>query len=168
MQRLNSGRLDDHEHPIVSRTCAISSVNWAEVVQKSIAGGVDVDGLREDVEALGLSILPFTVEEAETAGRLWLQTRSCGLSLGDRALVTGTGGVEGAEHSRSPGRVASFGGKRTVAVAARSGGSGQSGRDKRGVPRWAGSGLRYRSGRPPRQSASNMGSIVPLPCSSCK
>ena len=35
---------------------AISSVNWAEVVQKSIAGGVDVDGLREDVEALGLSI----------------------------------------------------------------------------------------------------------------
>ena len=35
---------------------AISSVNLAEVVQKSIAGGVDVDGLREDVEALGLSI----------------------------------------------------------------------------------------------------------------
>lgn len=67
---------------------AISSVNWAEVVQKSIAGGVDVDGLREDVEALGLSILPFTPEEAETAGRLWLQTRSCGLSLGDRACMS--------------------------------------------------------------------------------
>ena len=67
---------------------AISSVNWAEVVQKSIAGGVDVDGLREDVEALGLSLLPFTAEEAETAGRLWLQTRSCGLSLGDRACLS--------------------------------------------------------------------------------
>jgi ribonuclease VapC len=52
---------------------AISSVNWAEVVQKSIAGGVEVDGLREDVEALGLSILLFTVEEAESAGRLWLR-----------------------------------------------------------------------------------------------
>ena len=39
---------------------AISSVNWAEVMQKSIAGGVDVDGLREDVEALGLNIFPFT------------------------------------------------------------------------------------------------------------
>ena len=39
---------------------AISSVNWAEMVQKSIAGGVDVDGLREEVEALGLSIFPFT------------------------------------------------------------------------------------------------------------
>jgi len=66
----------------------ISSVNWAEVVQKSIAGGVDVDGLREDVEALGLSLLPFTLEEAETAGRLWLQTRSYGLSLGYRACLS--------------------------------------------------------------------------------
>jgi ribonuclease VapC len=66
---------------------AISSVNWAEVVQKSIAGGVEVDGLREDVEALGLSILPFTPEEAETAGRLWLQTRSSCLSLGLRLGV---------------------------------------------------------------------------------
>lgn len=67
---------------------AISSVNWAEVVQKAIAGGIDIDGLREDVEALGLSLLPFTPEEAETAGRLWLQTRSCGLSLGDRACLS--------------------------------------------------------------------------------
>jgi hypothetical protein len=32
---------------------AISSVNWVEVVQKSIAGGVDVDDLREDVKAWG-------------------------------------------------------------------------------------------------------------------
>ena len=38
---------------------AISRGNWTEVVQKSIAGGVDVDGLREGVEALGLSIPPF-------------------------------------------------------------------------------------------------------------
>jgi ribonuclease VapC len=67
---------------------AISIVNWAEVVQKSIAGGVEVDGLREDVEGLGLSILPFTLEEAETAGRPWLETRSCGLSLGDRACLS--------------------------------------------------------------------------------
>ena len=39
---------------------AFSIVNWAEVVQNSIAGGVNVDGLCEDGEALGLSILPFT------------------------------------------------------------------------------------------------------------
>jgi ribonuclease VapC len=66
----------------------ISSVNWAEVVQKSIAAGVDVDGLREDLEALGLAILPFTAEEAEIAGRLWQQTRQVGLSLGDRACLS--------------------------------------------------------------------------------
>ena len=66
----------------------ISSVNWAEVVQKSIAAGVNVDGLREDLEALGLRILPFTAEEAEIAAQLWQQTRSVGLSLGDRACLS--------------------------------------------------------------------------------
>ena len=66
----------------------ISSVNWAEVVQKSIAAGVNVDGLREDLEALGLRILPFTAEEAEIAAQLWQQTRQVGLSLGDRACLS--------------------------------------------------------------------------------
>jgi len=66
----------------------ISSVNWAEVVQKSIAAGVNVDGLREDLEALGLRILPFTAEEAEIAAQLWQQTRQIGLSLGDRACLS--------------------------------------------------------------------------------
>lgn len=66
----------------------LSSVNWAEVVQKSIAGGVDVDGLRDDLECLGLMILPFTPEEADVAGRLWRQTRQYGLSLGDRACLS--------------------------------------------------------------------------------
>ena len=61
----------------------ISSVNWAEVVQKSVAVGVVVEGMREDLEALGLEIAPFTPEDAEMAGRLWLQTRQAGLSLGD-------------------------------------------------------------------------------------
>lgn len=66
----------------------ISSVNWAEVVQKSIAAGVNVEGLREDLEALGLRILPFTAEEAEIAAQLWQQTRQVGLSLGDRACLS--------------------------------------------------------------------------------
>jgi PIN domain nuclease of toxin-antitoxin system len=67
---------------------AISIVNWAEMAQNSIAGGLNVDGLREDVEAPGLSLLPFTPEEAETVGRRWLQTCSCCLSLGDRACLS--------------------------------------------------------------------------------
>ena len=66
----------------------ISSVNWAEVVQKSVAAGVDVDGMRDDLEALGLKILSFTAEEAELAARLWQQTRQAGLSLGDRACLS--------------------------------------------------------------------------------
>ena len=66
----------------------ISSVNWAEVVQKSIAADVDVNGMREDLEALGLRIVPFSAEEAEIAAQLWQKTRQSGLSLGDRACLS--------------------------------------------------------------------------------
>jgi ribonuclease VapC len=66
----------------------ISSVNWAEVMQESIAAGVSVDGMRDDLEAVGLIVSPFTPEEAEIAGRLWQQTRQYGLSLGDRACLS--------------------------------------------------------------------------------
>jgi PIN domain nuclease of toxin-antitoxin system len=58
------------------------------VVQKSVAADVLIDGIREDLEALGAKILPFTAEEAEIAGQLWLQTRTVGLSLGDRACLS--------------------------------------------------------------------------------
>lgn len=66
----------------------ISSVNWAEVVQKSIAADVDVNGMREDLEALGLRIVPFSAEEAEITAQLWQKTRQSGLSLGDRACLS--------------------------------------------------------------------------------
>lgn len=66
----------------------ICSVNWSEVVQKTVAADIDVNGLREDLEALGLKILPFSAEEAELAGRLWQQTRQFGLSLGDCACLS--------------------------------------------------------------------------------
>lgn len=66
----------------------ICSVNWSEVVQKTIAAGVDINGMREDLEALGLRILPFSMEEAELAAQLWQQTRQAGLSLGDRACLS--------------------------------------------------------------------------------
>ncbi|KAB8320707.1 type II toxin-antitoxin system VapC family toxin [Tolypothrix campylonemoides VB511288] len=73
---------------VVLTESVISSVNWAEVVQKSVAAGVVIDGMREDLEALGLIIAPFTPEDAQMAGRLWLQTRQAGLSLGDRACLS--------------------------------------------------------------------------------
>jgi PIN domain nuclease of toxin-antitoxin system len=67
---------------------AISSVNWAEVIQKSIAAGVNVDGMRSDLEALGLTISSFTPEQAETTAEIWNQTRQYGLSLGDRTCLS--------------------------------------------------------------------------------
>ncbi len=65
----------------------ISTVNWSEVVQKSLSRGVDTEGLREDIEALGVIIEPFTLEDAECAARLWPVSRAFGLSLGDRACL---------------------------------------------------------------------------------
>jgi ribonuclease VapC len=66
----------------------MSSVNWAEVIQKSIAANVDVDGMLDDVQMLGLRIEPFLPEDGEIAGRLWSQTKQAGLSLGDRACLS--------------------------------------------------------------------------------
>jgi len=77
-----------HAVEAVLADSAMSSVNWAEVVQKSIAAGIAVNGMLDDLAALGLAILPFTPEEAEIAGRLWMQTRKHGLSLGDRACLS--------------------------------------------------------------------------------
>ena len=66
---------------------AISSVNWSEVYERWLTRGVDVSGLRADAEALGLEIVPFTVEDAEQAAELSAPTRHLGLSLGDRACL---------------------------------------------------------------------------------
>ena len=63
----------------------ISSLNWSEVLQKAMARAVDINGLRQDLEALGLTILPFTADDAEQAARLW--TAGSGLSLADRACL---------------------------------------------------------------------------------
>jgi PIN domain nuclease of toxin-antitoxin system len=43
--------------------------------------------LRRDVEALGVTIVPFTVEDTEEAAVLWPETSPAGLSLGDRACL---------------------------------------------------------------------------------
>ncbi len=66
----------------------ISSVNWAEVVQKLIASEVEVERIWNDLLALGLIIESFTPEDGVMAGRLWLETRKAGLSLGDRACLS--------------------------------------------------------------------------------
>ncbi len=66
---------------------AISAVNWSEVLQKAMSSGIDTEGLRGDLEMLGLNIMPFGLEEAELAAALWPHTKPLGLSLGDRACL---------------------------------------------------------------------------------
>ncbi len=65
----------------------ISTVNWAEVIQKSVAHGVDVDGMHEELLSTGVTFEVFTQPQAEIAGKLWTATRQLGLSFGDRACL---------------------------------------------------------------------------------
>jgi ribonuclease VapC len=72
--------------PLLSRS-AVSVVNWAEVLQRYCAYGVETAGRRESVEALGISLEGFSAEDAETVAQLWQPTRSAGLSLADRTCL---------------------------------------------------------------------------------
>ena len=73
--------------PVLAES-VMSSVNWAEVIQKLVAAEVDLNGMLDELQALGMRIEPFTIKNAELAGRLWKQTRQAGLSLGDRACLS--------------------------------------------------------------------------------
>jgi PIN domain nuclease of toxin-antitoxin system len=77
----------DTIEPLLSRS-VISSVNWAEVLQRAISLSLGIQGRREDLESLGLRILPFDAEDAESTALLWPSTRRAGLSLGDRACLS--------------------------------------------------------------------------------
>jgi ribonuclease VapC len=66
----------------------VSCVNWTEVIQKSVARNIPIQNLREDMEALGLNFVPFSVVQAEIAGAIWNETRHLGLSLADRACLS--------------------------------------------------------------------------------
>ncbi|MEZ5672624.1 MAG: hypothetical protein R3E08_09670 [Thiotrichaceae bacterium] len=41
------------------------------MTQKAVAKQININGMRTELEALGLAIIPFTVEKAELAARLW-------------------------------------------------------------------------------------------------
>ena len=59
----------------------ISSVNWAEVLQRVVSAGLEVRGKREDMESLGLQIHAFTAEDAESTGFQDLANRFYGEAL---------------------------------------------------------------------------------------
>ena len=61
----------------------MASVNWAEVVQKSLSAGVNVDGMLEDLQALGMRVEPFLPMERGQAG--------CGRSRSSKACRSAIG-----------------------------------------------------------------------------
>ena len=66
---------------------AISTVNWAEVVQKNLERGVSLEISRSWASSNGIEAVQFTIEDAETAASMARATSSAGLSLGDRACL---------------------------------------------------------------------------------
>jgi PIN domain nuclease of toxin-antitoxin system len=77
----------DRVEEAIFNKAVISSVNWAEVIQKVIAKNISVDNLDNELAAVGLSFLSFDRQQASIAGSLWQQTKELGLSLGDRACL---------------------------------------------------------------------------------
>ncbi|OOC10037.1 PIN domain-containing protein [Thioalkalivibrio halophilus] len=65
----------------------VSTVNWSEVVQKSLQRGVDVRGMQQEFMDVGLVFEPFTPQQAELAAQLWESSRRHGLSMPDRACL---------------------------------------------------------------------------------
>ena len=65
----------------------MSTVNFAEVVQKVADSQDEAAELRVALESLGLAIEPFTATQAGIAGSLRGPTSELGLSLGDRACL---------------------------------------------------------------------------------
>ena len=77
----------DHVDRLPAPDCAISSVNFAEVVSKLVERGVIGDELDAVIGDLGFVTVDFNRELAISTGRLREATRRLGLSLGDRTCL---------------------------------------------------------------------------------
>lgn len=68
-------------------TAIMSTVNWSELAQKLRQHGVEPGLVMGRLQALGIVVEPFTVEDALSTAELWGSTGTAGLSLGDRACL---------------------------------------------------------------------------------
>ena len=65
----------------------ISAVNYSEVVAKLVDRGTPCEQILEIMAQLDVDVVPVDRAQATTAGLLRAETRSAGLSLGDRACL---------------------------------------------------------------------------------
>ena len=84
---LNNEPGSDKLTPELLSDAASSTVNLAEVHSKLVSAGGDPDEAWEDTLSPIREAIPFTSEQAQIVGSLITQTRSLGLSLGDRACL---------------------------------------------------------------------------------
>lgn len=66
---------------------AISSINLSEVVAKLMEAGMPEKEVHQALESVELDVRPFDLQAAYRTGALRLETKSHGLSLGDRACL---------------------------------------------------------------------------------
>lgn len=74
------------------RGALISTINWAEALSDMAERGDPVEAwvsrVKTRVGRIGtLDLVPFDEAQAEQAARLWMPTKSLGLSLADRACL---------------------------------------------------------------------------------
>jgi len=67
--------------------CAISAVNYCEVIGKLIDAGVSDDVARDAVDLLDVEVVSFDEDLAFRAASIKPSTRKLGLSLGDRCCL---------------------------------------------------------------------------------
>lgn len=65
----------------------VSTINLSEVVAKLVDRGIPDDQILEIMDQLDVEIVPVDQEQALTAGFFRKETRSAGLSLGDRTCL---------------------------------------------------------------------------------
>lgn len=68
-------------------TAQVSTVNWAEVLQKSLRCQVDINGMQDEFTEIGVTFEPFTPNQAELTASMWRETSKFGLSLADRSCL---------------------------------------------------------------------------------
>lgn len=71
---------------VVDESC-LSAVNLTEVLSRFSRDGLDPDLVSRRIAATRIEIVPFDSDAATLAARLTPDTRSLGLSLGDRACL---------------------------------------------------------------------------------